>query len=288
MRFFYTIFFAAFCFVASSYQAMAQIQGNPKLYRIHCGEIQVTNLDVFSDTHQYKGQTKDLVVSCYLINVGSNWLLWDTGLPSEIAEKEDGLVNGPFHLKIPVTLREQLGAIGLMPEDITHVGLSHAHFDHAGNTNMFTNAKLIIQQAEYDFLTKHEEEAGSYHMNASSIEYFLQEDKKDQLQIIKGDHDIFGDGRVRTISLPGHTPGHMALYVDLVNTGPVILSGDQWHFIENRLSNGVPSFNYQRADTLASSDRLNRLIKNTGAKLIIQHEPKHSVDVFPALPEFLD
>lgn len=258
-----------------------------KLYALNCGTVHVNDLNVFSDTDQYIGQEKTLNVGCYLIKHNDHWLLWDTGLSSTLAEKPEGMTNGPFHLSVETTLESQLETLGLKPENITHVGLSHAHFDHSANTNTFKNATLIIQEVEFNTLKNDPETAEATHMPAENISYFLKDENKDQVRAIKGDVDIFEDGTLKTISLPGHTPGHMALLVNLPKTGPVILSGDQWHFTENHKNNGVPSFNYDRADTLASSDKLNNLVKNRGAKLIIQHEVNDNKDL-PKLPAFLD
>ncbi len=262
-------------------------QTDLKLYALNCGKIHVSDLNVFSDTDQYIGQEKTLNVGCYLIKHNDDWLLWDTGLSSDLAQKPEGMTNGPFHLSVEKTIESQLETLGLKPENITYVGLSHAHFDHAANTNTFQNATLIIQEVEFNALKNDPEAAKEMHMPPESISYFLKEENKEQVRTIKGDVDIFGDGTLKSISLPGHTPGHMALLVNLEKTGPVILSGDQWHFTENHNSNGVPSFNYDRADTLASSDKLNHLVKNRGAKLIIQHEVNDNKDL-PKLPAYLD
>ncbi|MDH5722332.1 MAG: N-acyl homoserine lactonase family protein [Alphaproteobacteria bacterium] len=287
MKSIFGLFSCFFLFVFCVSPAGAEEYGKPKLYRLDCGSIEVLNLNVFSDTDQYVGQTKTLVSSCYLINAGTNWLLWDTGLPSEIAKEEDGQKNESFHLKVTKTIVEQLDSIGLVPEDITHVAISHGHFDHTGNIEAFPNATIIMQQAEYDLFTKYTDIAKANHFNDKTIEFFSKKENQAKVKPITKDYDFFGNGRVKAISLPGHTPGHMALKIDLVNSGTVILSGDQWHFIENRVSNGVPSLNSDRVQTLASSDRLNKLVQNTGAKLIIQHEPTH-VELLPAFPEFLD
>ncbi len=118
------------------------------------------------------------------------------------------------------------------------------------------------------------------------MSYFLTDENKEKVRTLSGDEDLFGDGSLKVINLPGHTPGHMALKVTLPESGVFILSGDQWHFNENRRHNGVPSFNYDRADTLASSDKLEKLIKNTGATLIIQHEVK-DISKTPELPDGL-
>ena len=88
------------------------------------------------------------------------------------------------------------------------------------------------------------------------------------------------------LGLPGHTPGHAALLVRLAS-GPVLLSGDQYHFSEAVANRSVPSFNTNRADTLASHDRFDRIAANVKAKVIIQHEPRDiaKLPAFPAAAE---
>ena len=104
-----------------------------------------------------------------------------------------------------------------------------------------------------------------------------------QVTEARGDLDVFEDGSVVMLTLPGHTPGHSGLLVRLAS-GPVLLSGDTWHFAEQVERRGVPPFNANRAESLASMDRLERLARNLHARLIIQHEPA-DVAKLPAFPE---
>lgn len=94
---------------------------------------------------------------------------------------------------------------------------------------------------------------------------------------------MFGDGTVVILRTPGHTPGHQALLVRLKEKGPVILVGDAVHFRENFETNGVPGFNYDRAETLASMDRIRQIEKNLRATVIIQHDPR-DIGKLPAFP----
>ena len=89
---------------------------------------------------------------------------------------------------------------------------------------------------------------------------------------LAGDYDVFGDGRVEILSLPGHTPGHQALYVELTNTGPIVLSGDLYHFRASRERRTTPVFNTDRGQTLASMARLEALLVERGATLWIEHD----------------
>ncbi|HET6341947.1 MAG TPA: N-acyl homoserine lactonase family protein, partial [Gemmatimonadota bacterium] len=105
--------------------------------------------------------------------------------------------------------------------------------------------------------------------------------------IIEGDHDVFGDGTVRIISTPGHTPGHQSLFVDLPVTGPIVLSGDLYHFRVSRELRRVPTFNVDPDATLASMDRVEGLVEETGAELWIEHELARFEELKKA-PEFYE
>lgn len=105
-----------------------------------------------------------------------------------------------------------------------------------------------------------------------------------KLDEVKGDADIFGDGSVVMLNLPGHTPGHHGLLVRLSKFGYVLLSGDVAHFRENYESSGLPSWNTDRAQSLASLERVRQLVRNLHAKLVIQHEPR-DIEKLPPFPQ---
>ena len=90
--------------------------------------------------------------------------------------------------------------------------------------------------------------------------------------LLDGDHDVFGDGTVVIKSAPGHTPGHQVLFVDLAETGPLVLSGDLYHFPENRTLKRVPTFNFDEAQTLASMDAVEDFLFESGGTLWIEHD----------------
>jgi N-acyl homoserine lactone hydrolase len=62
------------------------------------------------------------------------------------------------------------------------------------------------------------------------------------------------------------------LFVDLANTGPVVLSGDLYHLAISREDRRVPEFNFDREMSLSSMDRVEALVKETGASFWIEHE----------------
>lgn len=274
-----------------SFPFHAFAQDNVKLYRLDCGEVQVLDLNLFSIDNHYEGQQKKFVSSCYLIQHGAHNFLWDAGLPEALINNPEQGVSDNFKMIVQKTFAEQLAEINLKPKDITHVAASHGHGDHSGNLSLFKHAKLLIQKPEYLLLKNTPEKAKEVHLAPDNFEYFIQ--NPDQVTVLEGESDVFGDGSVHIISLPGHTIGHMGLLINLKNAGTVVLSGDQYHFSENRVNDGVPSFNYDvklngnGEQTRKSSAKLEKIVKDNDALLIIQHEPKH-VYRLPAFPKYLD
>jgi len=105
--------------------------------------------------------------------------------------------------------------------------------------------------------------------------------------MIDGDHDVFGDGSVRILGAPGHTPGHQVLLVRLKNAGFVLLSGDLFHTHANRRERRMPVFNVSRAETLAAMDRIERIVARLHVRVVIQHAVE-DFEALPKMPLYLD
>lgn len=253
-----------------------------RLYAMDCGRIQVKDAAMFSDTGDYDGKPLDVVVSCYLIQHPKGTLLWDAGLSDQLAGKPEGVdaPGGNFHLSVAKPLLPQLAQVGVTPENLSFIAFSHLHFDHTGNANAFGKSTWLMSKAELAAATSEPPGAA---IDPSQISAH----KTAKVETYSGDHDVFGDGRVRIVSAPGHTPGHQVLMLDLGKAGPVILSGDLYHTHENRKHRNVPIFNTSRADTLASFDRVEKLIKNRKARFVVQHV-KADFDALPKFPAYLD
>jgi len=256
-------------------QARAAERAAIELWRLDCGAFQVNNLNTFSDVDAYGPGAKHLVGSCYLIRHGDTYMLWDTGLPVEVLGKPF-TGKGDIEGSLKITLVDQLKTLGLRPEQINIVALSHYHYDHTGQAVSFPNAKLMIGRGDAEHLRANPEGSGS------AVTHWIKGGGK--LDEVEGDRDVFGDGSVVMINLPGHTPGHHGLLIRLPVSGYVLLSGDVAHFAENLAANAVPGFNADRAQSLASIDRFKSLGANHRAKMIIQHEP-NDVSKLPPFPQ---
>jgi glyoxylase-like metal-dependent hydrolase (beta-lactamase superfamily II) len=106
------------------------------------------------------------------------------------------------------------------------------------------------------------------------------------MELMDGDHDVFGDGSVRVISTPGHTPGHCSLLVQLKKTGPVLLSGDVAHYRYNMEHRCVPTFNSDPEQSVQSIDKIANVVRQERAQLWINHDAEQSATIANAPEHF--
>jgi glyoxylase-like metal-dependent hydrolase (beta-lactamase superfamily II) len=262
---------AGLCAGAFALQAPAQA-ADMSLTRLDCGTPQAPTAvnQRFSDTYSYGDLKVQLVYSCYIIKHDGDYLLWDTG---------HAMTTPNFAPKVSIV--DQLAKLDIKPDQVKYVGISHYHGDHTGQVASFPTATLLIGAREWDAITAPKPAEG---VNYKPFEGWIKGENKVEPLPLGPDKDVFGDGSVIVLRTPGHTPGHSALLVRLPQTGAVILSGDAVHFRENYDTDGVPIFNYDRAQTLASIERIKKIVASQKAKLIIQHDAR-DVDKLPVLPE---
>lgn len=272
---------AALAMLASCGQSTEQSQAPAvQLYAMDCGHTHFTDTDLFADDGSFAGQARDLIVPCYLIRHPDGDLIWDTGLPEAIADMPNGISppGFPAQMTVPVKLSAQLAELNLTPADIEFVSFSHMHSDHTGNGNLFAHSTWIADVDERTRMFDAEHRADPTDFN----NYNQLENAQTRLIEGDGDYDVFGDGSVTIIQAPGHTPGHTVLLVRLPNAGPILLTGDMWHLAESRERRTVPRFNTDRAQTLASMGKVERIAAETHARVVRQHVP----DDFTSLPTF--
>jgi N-acyl homoserine lactone hydrolase len=177
-----------------------------------------------------------------------------------------------------VSLVDLLAQLKLKPEQIRYIGISHYHGDHIGQVGSFPKSTLLIGKGDWDVLTNPKPTAGA---NPEPFANWISGGGK--VEPVPLDKDVFDDGTVLMLTTPGHTPGHHSLLVKLPQMGNVLLSGDLAHFRENYDGNGVPTFNTDRAETLASIDRVKKIAANLKATVIIQHDAR-DIGKLPAFP----
>ncbi|QNA84691.1 N-acyl homoserine lactonase family protein [Sphingomonas sp. So64.6b] len=238
-----------------------------------CGQLHFTDLGPFSDTGEYDGRPGVLQASCFLIRHPNGNLLWEAGLGDEVAEAPAGVQRANYRAVVRHTLKVQLADLGLRYDDIDFFAFSHGHADHLGNANRLKSAIWLVNTRELQWIN-------GTPTPGRVDPRLIAARPTGQTRLIDGDYDVFGDGSVRILFAPGHTPGHQVLLVRPAHGGPLLISGDLFHTHANRRHRRLPVFNVSRADTLASMDRIETIVRETGAKVIIEHAAE---DIGPRL-----
>ena len=257
-----------------------------RLYRLDCGHSLANDESVWTPGENV-GRNIEFSSTCWLIKHGSEWLLWDTGVPEAALNDPRGWSTLPklivYHLD--KSLVDQLAEIGLKPGDIGRVAISHTHGDHIGNVGLFPNATVLMQRAEYTWIHSPDGPNANVNQLMALARKLLGTPRN--LQLLDGDTDVFGDGSVTLVATPGHTPGHQSLLVHLKTSGFILLSGDVAHSKENFEKDIVPSLNTDKAGSVASMEKVRHLIATYNAQFFINHD-KSQTDALKLVPAFYD
>lgn len=258
-----------------------------RLYVLDCGTVIYNHPETYNLTRDEVRNT-NMSVSCYLVVHSRGTLLFDTGLPDAALGRpfnESPLSGEPdppstaYFMLVTKTLKSQLAEIGFAADQIDYLALSHSHRDHVGNANDYASSIWLVQKAEYDAMFGPQVQPQSINPNYRA----LRDSKR---RLLEGDHDVFGDGTVVLKHTPGHTPGHQSLYVKLAKTGGVVLSGDLYHYPEERSLDRMPE-REKATGTAASRAALEAFMTEVKAQLWIGHDIGASAKQRKA-PEFHD
>jgi glyoxylase-like metal-dependent hydrolase (beta-lactamase superfamily II) len=263
---------------ATESRGSAQAPSSVRLYVLDGGILE-------SDPARYRltardVETTELSVAAYLIVHPKGTLLWDAGAVPDadwtptgkpvrhqlvLPNKQERVVT----LRMP--LGQQLASSGFSPEKVTHLALSHYHWDHTANANAFAAATWLVPQAERDEMF-----AETPFGNARPATYASLRNSR-TVVLTSEEHDVFGDGRVIIKRAAGHTPGHQVVFVRLDRTGGVVLSGDLYHYAEERTLGRLPTFEFNEEQTRVARQSVDAFLKRQRAQLWIQHDlPAHA------------
>ncbi len=278
-----TSFVAVLLFSLTVYGAWQSGRSTPrpapapvKLYVFDCGILEGADSSRFG-LKTDEVATIRMSVACYLIVHSKGTLMWDVGAVPDTSWTPNGkpvtrtlTLPGLGDRKVTMLkrLNAQLDEVGYPASTITHLSLSHYHWDHTANANEFARAIWLVRQVERDAMFPETPPVAGLTFPAT-----YEALRTSKTVVMKSDeHDVFGDGTVVAKLAPGHTPGHQVLYVKLAKTGPVVLSGDLYHYPEERTLNRLPIFEVNQDQTRASRASIDTFLKKTGAQFWIQHD----------------
>lgn len=230
-----------------------------------------------------QGQIIQAPILAYLIETRNGRVLFDVGCDyAKIADPvqrarhydPDNFAFGAPEMQEAQRLPHHLAKLGLTPADVDVVFLSHLHFDHAGGLCDVCGTEVHVQQDEITSAR-----------SGDDVAYFAPDFAGDYPWKIKqGEYDLLPG--LRAISTPGHTAGHMSLWIELPKGPPVILCGDAADLNENLQHEIAPGLCWNNREDLAldSIRKLNRLGREEQAQLW----PNHDIEFFRSLNQFPD
>ena len=251
--------------LATAQQRRAQLPNSVRLYVFDCGKLDIPDITPYQLTRA-EIATNVMSVPCFLIAHPRGTLMWDVGAVTDRLIPAGGTGTLRGYGTSSKKLETQLNEIGYRPRDITYLSLSHFHWDHVGNANMFAEATWLVRKGERDVMFSDPPSTRTEPQNFNAL-------KNSKTTIVTtADYDVFGDGSVVIKSAPGHSPDHQVLFVNLSKTGPVVLSGDLYHYPEERALRKIPTTEFNREQSAASRAAIEAFLMRTHAQLWIEHD----------------
>ena len=237
-----------------------------KMHLLPCGRLRMRK-SIFLPAAE-RSETIELPVSSALLRHGQANVLFDTGCHPSVPENPEARWGGLAKLMVPIMQPGEhvltgLAGLGLAPDDIDVVINSHLHPDHCGCNAFFRKATFLV----------HIDELAAARASGSEASGYLAADwdQPTPFDEIEGERDVFGDGRIVLVPLPGHTPGSIGALARLDRSGLFLLAGDTVSLRET-LDTGIIPKNTWNADALAKSlDEVHR-IETSGATIICSHD----------------
>jgi len=213
-------------------------------------------------------ETVELPVSCFLIRHPQGNVLFDTGCHPSVATDAPARWKGLAKYVVPIgrpeeNLIDDLAGVGLGRDDIDLVVNSHLHPDHCGCNEFFRRATLMVHAGELEAVRGPGSEARGY--------VRADWDHPMPIDVVDGSRDLFGDGRIALVPLPGHTPGMMGALTALDRSGALLLASDAVSLRVNLDRDTVPK-NTWNADLFRKSMVEIRRIEAGGATVICGHD----------------
>jgi N-acyl homoserine lactone hydrolase len=214
-----------------------------------------------------KEETLELPVSCALIRHPQGNVLFDTGCNPQAATDPEGRWGGLARVMTPIftsqdTVIPQLALAGLVPGDIDVVVCSHLHPDHCGCNQYFGRATIMCHAAELEAAKADGAEKQGY--------LPAEWDQPNGFKTFDARHDLFGDGKVELVPLPGHTPGTTGALVTLDQSGRFLLAADAAP-MRSALDGIAPKNNWNQERAAASVAEI-KALEAAGATVIFGHD----------------
>ena len=253
-----------------------------RLYVLDCGRISGVGSTEFGfDDGELPSE---MFTPCFLVVHPRGTLMWETGEIPDSDLNSDGTPTTDRSFTVAKPLLPQLGALGYTPADITYLAFSHYHNDHVANANAFAASTWLVQRAERDAMFGEPDTERNGPILPNRV-FFSDLEKSETVVIENEDYDVFGDGSVVIKFSPGHTPGQQSLFLRLDDTGPILLSGDLYHYPQE-MHRAAAFVNHADNDQTTRSRRaIEDFMNEEGGQIWIEHDASRG-EVLKKAPDY--
>lgn len=174
-------------------------------------------------------------------------------------------------------MKEEEGCVNVLknmhidPESIKYVIQSHLHLDHTGATGRFPNAVHIVQRKEYEYAYTADWFAAPGYIKKDfdrpGLKWHFLNGEADDF------YDVYGDGTIKIISTPGHSPGHCSFLITLPNSGSILLAVDAAYTMDHWDQKALPGFLASAVDSVRSVEKLRFIAQQQNALVVTGHDP---------------
>ena len=205
-------------------------------------------------------------VPAYVVETATERILIDTGLHPAAVADPGGFYGSPqglalFRLEQELSVADQVDLTTL-----TKVVLTHLHFDHAGALSLVpADVPVVVQRTEW---------AAGHDKAAIQRNFYLPRaysGTERNVELVDGEHDLLGDGSIRLLLTPGHTPGHQSVQI-----GDLVLGADVTHFASGLDDHRFPIFGDDHAAQSRSAERL-RALRDAGHAVLPVTTPRSCI-----------
>jgi glyoxylase-like metal-dependent hydrolase (beta-lactamase superfamily II) len=233
---------------------------------VRYGHRVTTRAQNYLNFHLYGEPDADLDIDYFfwVIRDGGGVYLVDTGFAREVADRRRRVCY--------TTPAQALPGLGIAPDDVTAVVVTHAHWDHTGNLAQFPNAQVVMTEAEYDFWTSPMAARQQFaeHCEPDEIGCLRRAREEDRLTLFTGQYTLAAG--IELTEVGGHTPGQLIALVS-AGGGTAVLASDALHFYEEVERDRPFAILADLPGMYSAYDTLAQLAAQPGTHLVAGHDP---------------
>jgi len=213
----------------------------------------------------------------YVLRRGGDAIVLDTGFHPDAGERR-----GRTCLIHP---RDALSGLGIDPGGVSRVILSHLHYDHAGNVDLFPHARVFVPERELSFWTSDTARHPQFsrHVEEAAIAQVISLERQGRVDRYDGSR-VLAPG-IRAITVAGHSPGQQVFVVETA-AGPIVLASDAAHFYDELEYDRPFGIVVDLVEMYAAYETLRELRRELGADVVPGHDPRvtERYDAVPGSP----